>query len=558
MLIALGVQDFVIVDRLRLEFEPGFTVLTGETGAGKSILIDALLLALGARADAAQVRAGADRADITAEFELADAPAAAAWLAAHDLAGEEGECILRRMVDAGGRSRAVVNGRPVTVAQLRELGELLVDIHGQHEHQALMRAAAQRGLLDEHAGATGLVREVTERFRAWQAAREALTALERDAQAMADERDRLAWQVEEVGRVCPTPAQWDEWQADHQRLAHAAALMEGAEAGVEALTEGDAAVAAGIGAVRGRLEALAHHDPGLRGVLELLDAADIQISEASHALRQYRSRLELDPGRLQDLEARLEAVTTLARKYRVRPEALGERLAQWRARLAELGHDLDAEALRLEAGQLEQAWREAATRLSGLRAEAARSLGRAVTAAMQQLAMAGGVFEVALRPLDPPAAHGLEQVEFLVAGHPGVAPAPVSRVASGGELARLSLAIQTVASRGATVSTLVFDEVDSGIGGGVAEVVGRMLRDLGRSRQVFCITHLPQVAATAAHQWRVAKHSRDGATVSTVEVLAAGARVEEIARMLGGVEITATTRMHAGEMLAAGGVAGAC
>jgi DNA repair protein RecN (Recombination protein N) len=552
MLIALGVQDFVIVDRLRLEFEPGFTVLTGETGAGKSILIDALLLALGARADAAQVRAGADRADITAEFDLDDAPAAAAWLAEHDLAGEEGECILRRVLDARGRSRAAVNGRTVTVAQLRELGELLVDIHGQHEHQALMRGAAQRSLLDEHSGAAGLAREVAERFRAWQVAREALESLERDAQAMGDERDRLAWQVEEVGRVCPTPAQWDEWQADHQRLANAAALMEGAEAGVEALTEGDAAVATGIAAVRARLEALAHHDPELRGVLELLDAADIQISEASHALRQYRSRLELDPGRLDDLEARIDAVTTLARKYRVRPEALGERLAQWQARLAELGHDLDAEALRHEASQLEQAWRKAAARLSGQRAEAARSLGRAVTAAMQQLAMAGGVFEVALRALDQPAAHGLEQVEFLVAGHPGVASAPVSRVASGGELARLSLAIQTVASQAATVATLVFDEVDSGIGGGVAEVVGRMLRDLGRSRQVFCITHLPQVAAMAAHQWRVAKHTRDGVTVSAVEVLDAGARVEEIARMLGGVEITATTRMHAGEMLAAG------
>ncbi|MBL8532661.1 MAG: DNA repair protein RecN [Betaproteobacteria bacterium] len=553
MLTALSVQDFVIVDRLRLEFGRGFTVLTGETGAGKSILVDALLLALGGRADAGAVRPGREKAEASAEFDVSGVDPAREYLAANELAGEGGECILRRIVESGGRSRAYVNGRPVTATQLRELGELLVDIHGQHEHQTLMRPAAQRGLLDAYAGAAELALSVAERHRQWQEAREALQAAERGAQALAAERDRLSWQAEELSRVALTPAEWDELKEAHQRLSHAAALIEGSQAAAEVLSEGDDCLASALSGLRGRLEQLAHHDPALKEVVDLLASADIQLGEASRALRQYRSRLDLDPARLKELESRIESVTAAARKHRIRPEELAARLAECGRRLEELDHDLDAAALRKEAESRESGYRAAAEKLSSLRAKAVKSLGAAVTASMQQLAMAGGRFEVELKPADTPAAHGLETVEFRVSGHPGAPPAPVSKVASGGELARLSLALQTVTSRVAPVPTLVFDEVDSGIGGGVAEVVGRLLRQLGRDRQVFCITHLPQVAATALHQWKVAKRVEKGVTLSVVEVLSEEARVEEVARMLGGVRITDTTRSHAREMLEAAG-----
>ncbi len=553
MLTALSVRDFVIVDRLRLEFGRGFTVLTGETGAGKSILVDALLLALGGRADAGTVRPGREKAEVSAEFDVSGVDPARGYLAGNELAGEGGECILRRIVESGGRSRAYINGRPVTATQLRELGELLVDIHGQHEHQTLMRPAAQRGLLDAYAGAADLALSVAESHRQWQEAHEALRAAERGAQALADERDRLSWQAEELSRVALNPAEWDELKEDHQRLSHAAALIEGSQEAAEVLSEGDDCLASGLSGLRGRLEQPAHHDPELNDVVDLLASADIQLGEASRALRQYRSRLDLDPARLKELESRIESVTAAARKHRIRPEELAARLAECRRRLEELDHDLDAEALRREAESRESGYRAAAAKLSSLRAKAVKSLGAAVTASMQQLAMGGGRFEVDLRPLDTPAAHGLETVEFRVSGHPGAPPAPVAKVASGGELARLSLALQTVTSRVAPVPTLVFDEVDSGIGGGVAEVVGKLLRQLGRDRQVFCITHLPQVAATALHQWKVAKRVEKGVTISVVEVLSAEARVEEVARMLGGVRITDTTRSHAREMLEAAG-----
>lgn len=549
MLLALSIQDFVIVDRLRLEFLPGFTALTGETGAGKSILVDALLLVLGGRADASVVRAGRDRAEITAEFDVGDSTSARECLAAADLATDEGECILRRVIDAGGRSRAFVNGRAVTVAQLREIGERLVDIHGQHEHQSLMRSDEQRALLDGFAAANELAAAVARAYDVRANAEKALRDAEAGARSLEDEQDRLAWQVGELRDLDVAPGEWEQIQAEQGRLAHSAALVSGAEHAIEVFLEGDAAVASVVGALGSRLRELAAHDPDLAPVADLVDSAEIQIKEAAYALRHYRQRLDLDPERLSEIESRMEAIVSLARKHRVPPGELVAHRADLEGRLASLSARLDLEALAADLAGADEYYRAAAALLTAARRKGARALGKAVTAAMQDLAMAGGTFEVALRELDAPSASGMEQVEFRMAGHPGVPVAPVSRVASGGELARLSLAIQSVTSRITPVPTLVFDEVDAGIGGGVAEIVGQMLRKLGARHQVFCVTHLPQVASAAVTQWRVSKRVEKGQTRSVVEQLDQAGRIEEIARMLGGVELTETTRRHAAEML---------
>jgi DNA repair protein RecN (Recombination protein N) len=549
MLCALDIQDFVIVDRVRMEFSTGFCVLSGETGAGKSILVDALLAVLGGRADSGVVRHGRPRTEVSAEFDAAAVPALAAWLEEQGLSGEAGECILRRVIEAGGRSRAFINGRPATAAQLREAGEFLVDIFGQHEHQSLMRAATQRRLLDDWSGAAALAAEVAGLHRRWREAAQSREAAAGRAEALAEERDRLAWQLDELDRLGFSSGEWDELQSEQARLANAQALIEAAEAGMEALSDGDAALLPGIAAVTSRLRAQSGHDAALHPAVEALEGAEIQLKEAAHALRQYRQRLDLDPDRLREVDARLDAVLALARKHRVAPDALpghGERL---RARLAEIGDSLDVEGLARAEAQTRGAFMEAAVRLGAQRARGAEALSREVTAAMQGLAMEGGRFEVSLAALDEPAATGLEQVEFQVAPHPGSPARPVAKVASGGELSRLSLALQTVTSRVAGVPTLVFDEVDAGIGGGVAEIVGRMLAQLGHGRQVLCITHLPQVAACATRQWRVSKRSESGETLSAVEPLEGDDRVEEIARMLGGVTITGTTRRHAKELL---------
>ncbi|MBX9961896.1 MAG: DNA repair protein RecN [Burkholderiales bacterium] len=549
MLLALSLQDFVIADRVRLEFARGFSVLTGETGAGKSMLVDALTLVLGGRADSAAVRTGRERAEVSAEFDASKLASLQAWLTENDLAGEEGECILRRVIDAGGRSRAYINGRPCTAAQLREAGEQLVDIHGQHEYQSLVRSASQRRLLDGYAGATETAAEVEHLHRRWQELADTRARALESAQALADERERLEWQVQELKQLAITEQEWDELQTDHGRLAHAAALIEGVETSLDALSEGENACVAAVSGVVSRLQQLATHDPALKEVLDVLEPAEIQLQEAGYALRHYRQRLDLDPDRLREVEARLEAVVGMARKYRVPPRELPGKQKELAARLGTIAAGMDAEALAREEAAAREACVTVGRKLSKMRAKAAAELASQVTAAMQQLAMAGGRFEVALTPLDEPSAGGMEQIEFLVTAHAGGTPRPIAKVASGGELSRLSLALQTVASKVADVPTLVFDEVDAGIGGGVAEIVGRMLRALGRSRQVLCITHLPQVAAAADNQWRVAKRAVKGETLSSVDPLEGDARVDEIARMLGGVKITDTTRRHAAEML---------
>jgi DNA repair protein RecN (Recombination protein N) len=546
MLRTLTIRDFVIVDAIELEFASGFSVFTGETGAGKSILIDALQLALGGRGDASVVREGAARADITADF--APGAAARAWLDEHAFNTDEGGALLRRVIDNAGRSKAFINGIAATATQLRELGELLVDIHGQHAHQSLLKPEAQRALLDTQGGID--TRALAAAWRAWRAVARQREQFETNARNVLMERERLEWQVGELDKLAPKAGEWAEVEAEHARLSHAAALIEGAQEALDAISERDHPILSQLNALTSRLGKLADIDTALKPVLDCMEPARIQLQEAVYALNDYLGRVELDPDRLKEVEARMEALHGSARKFRVAPEELPQEHARLAEQLRQLADASDLDGLRQQEDKAHQAYVALAEGVSRARAAAARTLGAQVTAAMQELSMAGGVFAVALNACEP-AAHGVEQVEFLVAGHAGVAPRPLAKVASGGELARIALAISVITSSATTVSTLIFDEVDSGIGGAVAEVVGRLLKKLGQERQVLCVTHLPQVASQANAHFQVAKGSTAaGKTVSRIEVLDPKARVEEVARMLGGVEITATTRKHARELLA--------
>ncbi|PRE53569.1 DNA repair protein RecN [Burkholderia multivorans] len=549
MLRHLSIRDFVIVAALDLEFDAGFTVFSGETGAGKSILIDALALALGERADASVVRTGCSRADITAEFTPHDR--VARWLDEHAFDAED-TVMLRRVIDANGRSRAFINGTSATLAQLRELGEMLVDIHGQHAHQLLMRPDAQRELFDTHAGLVAEAANVARAWRVWRDATQAIDAAKAHERELQLEREKLAWQLAELDKLAPQPGEWEEVSAEHKRLSHSANLIEGVRGALDALSESDEAMLTQLGAIVSKLRSLADYDAALGDALASLEPAEIQLQEAVYSLSHYAQRLDLDPDRLAQVEMRLDALHSTARKFRLPPDTLHEEHAARRAQLAALDAAADLGALEAAQAKAWDAYLVDAKRLSKARAQAAKALGTAVTAGMQELSMAGGSFEVALVPLADGGPHGLEQIEFRVAGHAGVPLRPLAKVASGGELARISLALAVIASAASPTPTLIFDEVDTGIGGGVAEVVGRLLHQLGRDRQVLCVTHLPQVAARGDHHFQVAKGSDEhGGTVSTVVALDKASRIEEVARMLGGLEITATTRKHAKEMLAA-------
>ncbi|PRE66859.1 DNA repair protein RecN [Burkholderia multivorans] len=548
MLRHLSIRDFVIVAALDLEFDAGFTVFSGETGAGKSILIDALARALGERADASVVRTGCSRADITAEFTPHDR--VARWLDEHAFDAED-TVMLRRVIDANGRSRAFINGTSATLAQLRELGEMLVDIHGQHAHQLLMRPDAQRELFDTHAGLVAEAANVARAWRVWRDATQAIDAAKAHERELQLEREKLAWQLAELDKLAPQPGEWEEVSAEHKRLSHSANLIEGVRGALDALSESDEAMLTQLGAIVSKLRSLADYDAALGDALASLEPAEIQLQEAVYSLSHYAQRLDLDPDRLAQVEMRLDALHSTARKFRLPPDTLHEEHAARRAQLAALDAAADLGALEAAQAKAWDAYLADAKRLSKARAQAAKALGTAVTAGMQELSMAGGSFEVALVPLADGGPHGLEQIEFRVAGHAGVPLRPLAKVASGGELARISLALAVIASAASPTPTLIFDEVDTGIGGGVAEVVGRLLHQLGRDRQVLCVTHLPQVAARGDHHFQVAKGSDEhGGTVSTVVALDKASRIEEVARMLGGLEITATTRKHAKEMLA--------
>ena len=549
MLKFLSIRDFVIVSKLELVFGGGFTALTGETGAGKSILIDALLLALGERGDATMVRSGCERAEIAAEFEVSALPELQRWLNEQALNGDECVCLMRRVLDAGGRSRGFINGRSATLQQMREVGEQVLNVHGQHAHQTLLQSDTQRDLLDGYAGLQADATLVAASYREWQTLKSRRISLTENTQAVAAERELLQFQRRELEALAFNQADWEELQLDYARLAHAASLLETAAFGLETLSEADTACLAQLNALTARLRDGMEHDASLGETLRLLESAQAEMQEAVYSLRHYQQRLEADPRELAVKEQRIQEVMSISRKYRATPERLPEVSEQIAARLSVLGDETDLAELAKKEEAARQRYLDGAQPLSRARRLAAVKLSAEISDAMQLLAMQGGRFAVALLPLPEGNAHGQEAVEFQVAANPGVPMRNMAKVASGGELSRISLAIQVATSQIACVPTLIFDEVDSGIGGRVAEIVGLMLKQLGRDYQVLCVTHLPQVAATADRQWQVSKAVEAGATLSHIEELSAGQRIEEIARMLGGVTITDTTRKHAAEML---------
>jgi DNA repair protein RecN (Recombination protein N) len=553
MLVNLQVRDFAIVDRIEVEFEPGMTVLTGETGAGKSILVDALGLVLGERGGGKLVRSGAKRAEFSAEFDVSALPLAKAWLEEQSL-DEDDQCLLRRVINADGRSRAFVNGNAVPVQQLKTLGEMLIDIHGQHFHQSLGHRSVQRDLLDHYGGLLGL-REQTERaFMHWKTLLERLETLRNADADRASRVDLLTFQLHELESLDAGPGEYAELRSEAQRLANRGRLAEGVAAALEGLSESDAANVAGmLAAAKRLLQGLVEFDHKLAAVAELLDSAGIQVAEASDSLRRYGDSIDMDPGRQDLVEQRLDSMQTIARKHRVEADGLPELRARLGAELDELTHAEErGRELEQEVRHAEDGYRELATELSRLRKAAAGKFESSVSEAMAGLGMPGGKFEIAVEPLAEGAERsgGLDEIEFLISANPGQPVMPLSRVASGGELSRMSLSIQVIASDGSTIPTMVFDEVDSGVGGGVAEMVGRRLAEVAGDRQVLCVTHLPQVASLADHHIRISKVTDGKATRTGAHVLDQEERVDELARMLGGVEITAKTREHAAEMLA--------
>ncbi len=549
MLRLLSIRNFVVVETLDLEVDRGFSVLTGETGAGKSILLDALALLLGDRFELRQLKPGAERAELAADFDVRGHSTVDAWLVDQGLTADDATLLLRRTLDAQGKSRAWINGRPATLAQLQSVGEMLVDLHGQHAHQSLLTAEAQRALVDAFGGFTALARETAAAWRDWRAACEKRDAASTAALSLAAEREVLESRRRELSALKFTADEWASLSQAQTRLAHSAALLDAAVAGEEELSGSDAALERRIAALIARLDSQAIHDPALKDIVRLLEPAHIQIVEAARALRAYRDRLELDPAELARVEERLAAIHDMARKYRVRPAALPELLAETEAAIAVLAESADAQTLAKRAAEAEASWRALADQLSSKRQFAAHELGTRVTAAMQDLAMKGGRLEIALLPLAAPASYGCEQIEFRVASHPKQPLGPLARVASGGELSRIALAIQVVTSEVGAVPTLIFDEVDAGIGGAVAATVGQLLQALGTRRQVLCVTHLPQVAAFADAHFRVTKRGDATSVHAEVEPLAGPARVEELSRMLAGSAITAKTRAHARELL---------
>ena len=546
MLLNLHLKDFVIVEDLTLEVGPGFTVLTGETGAGKSILIDALQLILGGRGDASVVREGAARAQLTAEFDLT--PTVRTWLEVNALESEDERLLLRRTVDASGRSKAWVNGIAVPLMQLRDLGELLVDIHGQHAHQSLLRPAFQLKLLDDYAHCEMELEQTSLTYQAWRDADDLLAEATGQAERMAERAERLRWMLEDLEALSPRKGEWDELNAEHTRLAHGYAIAEGLNEAALLLTDGDDSASERLSSAYARISSLLRYDPELSGIGESLESAMAILDDAARDVEHRLSRTEADSGRFEKIDRRVTKYFELARKFRTEPEDLFALWESAQEELKSLEAAKDVEALQARRDEAWEAYRKAAEALSIVRRKAAKSLSEAVTDEMQRLAMKGGRLEVALQPAEA-GSRGMESALFLIAGHVGVEARPLQKVASGGELARISLAIAVVTAQYAPVDTLIFDEVDSGIGGATAEVVGRLLQQLGRTRQVLCVTHLPQVAACGSAHWRVEKLQEEGRTRSTLRILSREDRVQEIARMLSGLQISQKTLAAAQEMM---------
>ena len=544
----IALRDFVIVRELELDLGSGFTVLTGETGAGKSILIDALQLALGARAEAIVVREGAARADISAEFDLP--PALRPWLEDAGFDNQD-DLLLRRSIDVQGKSRAWINGSPATATQLRELADQLVDIHGQHAWQSLTRAEAVRALLDGYAGVD--TRALQQAWQGWRAAQNTLVQARAAQDSLQRERERLAWQIGEVDKLAPGADEWEELNASHTRLAHAQALLEAAQGALQALEGEDAGATCALSQAQALLQAQEHVEPAFGELAQVLASSLAQAEDAAYSLHAYLRKTDLDPQRLAELDERMSLWLSLARRYKRTPPELPALLASWKGELARLDAAADLAALEAAEATAAAAYAAEAKVITRARTKAAPLLAKAVTQAMQGLGMQGGRFEVAVHKAGQPAASGLEDVGFLVAAHAGATARPVGKVASGGELSRIALAIAVTTSRLGTAQTLIFDEVDAGIGGAVAETVGRLMKQLGRDRQVLAVTHLPQVAACADHHLLVAKHSGASGPSSSVTAVQGEHRVGEVARMLGGERLSGTTLAHAKEMLSGAG-----
>ncbi|MDZ7662556.1 DNA repair protein RecN [Thiohalophilus sp.] len=551
MLTHIHIWNFAIVEKLDLAMDNGLTVFTGETGAGKSILLDALGLALGDRADSAVIRHGADKAEISVTFSTVDAPDAEAWLAERELASEN-ECIIRRTISNNGPSRAFINGKPSPIQSLRELGEMLVDLHGQHEHQSLLKRDIQRQLLDDYAAHQGLLQQLREVYQRWQQHKSELDNLLKASDERDSRLELLRFQVNELEALALGEQEPAQLEQEHKRLANASRLLETSERVSQLLQDNDETNASQLlSQCSSELQQLADTDSQLKAIAELLDSALIQVREAGSELRHYLDALELDPGRLGWVEQRLADMHALARKHHVAVEELPGVLPQLQQQLESL------EQADVQLGQLQQAlteaeadYRQLAQQLSDGRQQAAGRLAEQVSQSLQTLGMEGGRFDVQLEPReDGFSPNGLERVEFVVSANPGQPLRPLSRVASGGELSRISLAIQVITAQDTRIPTLIFDEVDVGIGGRVAEIVGLQLRELASHRQVICVTHLPQVAALGQHHFQVSKRAASDVTISEIVELTPEQRVDEVARMLGGIEITDQTLSHAREMI---------
>ncbi|MEW5251002.1 DNA repair protein RecN [Microbulbifer discodermiae] len=552
MLLHLSISQFTLVDQLELEFGPGTSALTGETGAGKSITLDALGLALGDRGSAELVRAGAPRADIHATFDISGHPEASAWLEEQEL-DTGSEVILRRTIGADGRSRAYINGQPVTLLQLRALGEQLIDIHSQHEHQSLLKRDTHRRLLDEFAQAQELTAETRSRYKSWRDHYQRYRSLADSAEETEARRQLLRYQLEELQQLDLQGEEIAQLESEQRQLANAGQILNGSYQLAALLNGGEGDIAEQLHRALQLLSAMPEQPAALAEVAQMLDGARIQVDEASSSLSRHIDRFEMDPERLAEVEERLSAIYQAARKHRVQPDELLGLQQQLQAELDEMGTPDALDKLAETCANLERHYRDTATRLSALRTKAAESLAQAVNRQLADLAMPHARVELALQPLEKPAATGLEEVEILIATNPGQPSRPLGKIASGGELSRVSLAIQVVTAQTSRTPTLVFDEVDVGIGGATGDVVGRLLRQLGESRndrsgQVICVTHLAQVAARAHRHYLVEKHSSGKAALVSLRELGDGERRAEVARMLGG-EATEQSLAHAGEML---------
>jgi DNA repair protein RecN (Recombination protein N) len=552
MLRHIHIRNFAIIDELDLDLSAGMSALTGETGAGKSILIDALGLLLGDRADSGTVKHGASKADITAEFDLVDLEEARAWLEELDLE-QDGECLIRRVIGSDGRSKAYINGTPSNLSQLKALGSLLVEIHGQHEHQSLMKREIQRKLLDSYGENQKDTNAVQKAFSQWSSLQQHFTDLSTNQDERQRHTDMLRYQVEELHRLEPQENEWQQLAEEHDRLAHAGQLLETTQQACNVLYESDEqSLYALLSGQIHALEEACRIDSSLETALEMLRNAQINTQEAQDELRRYADRIDMDPARLKWLEQRLASFKELSRKHHCNPEDLPATLEQLSQELGSLDTDEnDLEKLEQQLNLAAEQYLEAARKLHEHRTRAARRLSKGISDTMQGLGMQGGQFDVSVEWKEEAgfAAHGLDRVEFQVSANPGQPLKPLTKVASGGELARISLAIQMLATENLSIPTLIFDEVDSGIGGAVAEIVGKLLRQLGDARQVLCVTHLPQVAAQAHHHFMVEKSREADQTSTAIRVLEMDQRIEEVARMLGGIEMTDQTIAHASEML---------